>query len=370
MVKAATLWLRGLARIGKAQQRSASKLVKVLLAQPKAKARAKPKPPLTARSSRAARLPAPLPGKWLAFDYAPASQGLLATQRMLYWLYLPAKAPPQAVRSKGLPLIVMLHGCEQSATQFAQGTGMNRLAEQKSYAVLYPQQSLNSHAHRCWKWYDKATQDGGGDVHTIVGIIEQVATAYRIDRSRIYICGMSAGAGMANIVALHHPELIAALGLHSAPVFGAGHHAMGALSVMQHGASGRAEGAISEILASHPSFPPMPTILIQGESDRVVRPINQTHLVRQSVLLNRMPVETAVSLAVKPAGRAGSRNPANAHHIHDFLIGKKLLLRVAQIEHLDHAWSGGDPSLPFNAKAGPNASKMMLDFFARHRRAG
>lgn len=202
----------------------------------------------------------------------------------------------------------------------------------------------------------------------IVGTILQVAANYPIDRSRIYIGGMSAGAGMAHIVALRHPELIAAVGLHSGPAFGAGHGTLGALGVMQHGAGLRADDAIAELLGRRPGFPLMPTILIQGDGDSVVRPINQRHLTRQSQLLNRLPDAAARPFVFKPGGRPGSRNPANAHHLHDFYQGRKLLLRVARIERLAHAWSGGDPSLAFNSAAGPDASKLMLDFFARHRR--
>ena len=64
-------------------------------------------------------------------------------------------------------------------------------------------------------------------------------------------------------------------------------------------------------------------------------------------------------------GRGGRHN---AHQIRDFYDGRKLLLRVAQIEQLEHAWSGGDEALAYNAKAGPDATKMMLDFFGRHHR--
>jgi poly(hydroxyalkanoate) depolymerase family esterase len=403
MVKASTQWLRGLVRVGKAQQRSATKLAKSLFGTPAPKARAKPKPkpaptlapkpkaapkPRAAPAAKAAAKPkaaasrakpaaapraqaaqAALPGKWLAGYFSPAPEaGHMPGKRMMYYLYLPDKAPSATMLLKGMPLVVMLHGCDQTAPQFAQGTRMNRLAEKKGYAVLYPQQSLSSHAHRCWKWYDKATQEGGGDVRMIVGIIEQVAQRYAIDRSRIYIGGMSAGAGMADIIALTHPELIAAVGLHSAPVYGAGHGVIGALKVMQHGASQRMDDAIGDVLSRRPAFPPLPAILIQGEADKVVRPVNQTQLTRQSMLLNRMPAQTEVSVDMKPAGRPGSRNPANAHQIRDFQVGRKLLLRVAKIERLEHAWSGGDPSLTYNDKAGPDASKMMLDFFAKHRR--
>ncbi|WP_317202910.1 PHB depolymerase family esterase [Janthinobacterium sp.] len=396
MVKASTQWLRGLARVGKAQRRTAGKLVKSLFAAPaaKPKAKAKPKPKVAAKPKAAAqpkavakpkvaakaraapvrrvakpRTPAPLPGQWLAGYYAPpAVAGKLPGRRLNYFLYMPAKEPSQAMRRAGRPLLVMLHGCDQTASQFAEGTRMNRLAEKKGYAVLYPQQSLSSHPHRCWKWYDRATQEGGGDARLIVGAIEQVAARAPIDRTRIYICGMSAGAGMADIIALRHPELIAAVGLHSGPVYGGGHGMIGALKVMQQGASGRVDGAIGEVLAARPAFPMMPAILIQGEADKVVRPINQAQLARQSLLLNQQQGRVTVSAGTTPAGPAGGRNPAHAHTLHDYHIGKTLLLRVAQIARLEHAWSGGDASLSFNDKAGPDASKMLLDFFARHRR--
>ncbi|MGK5014004.1 extracellular catalytic domain type 1 short-chain-length polyhydroxyalkanoate depolymerase [Janthinobacterium sp. HLS12-2] len=397
MVKPATKWLRGLLRAGKAQQRTATKLAKVLFgpvpAKPKprkavnkvvhkagakavvktvAKARARPASDAPAALApfatplsppRVRKRTAPPPGKWLAAHYAP-----LPGRRLPYFLYLPEKAPSAAMRTRGRPLLVMLHGCEQSATQFAEGTRMNRLAERKGYAVLYPQQSLRSHARRCWKWYDKLTQEGGGDVRLIVGAIEQVAARYAIDRTRIYICGISAGAGMAHIVALNHPHLFAALGLHSGPVFGAGHSLIGALQVMQHGAAARADVAIDEVLARHPAFPRLPTILLQGQADKVVRPINQTQLVRQSVRVNRLPADTLVTAQRLPGGAAGGRTPAHAYALHDYQVGKDVLLRVAQVDHLEHAWSGGDASLPFNDKAKPDASKMLLDFFSSHRR--
>lgn len=399
-----TRMLRSLLRSGKAQQRSVGKLVtglltaaaksakagakaeakagakakivKVKTAKPRsvavkmvkakalpsrvASARAKPAP---AGVAPASHVPPGAPGKWLASHYPSRGEpGALGGKRMSYWLYLPHEAP--AAESAGMPLLVMLHGCQQTATQFAQGTRMNALADKAGYAVVYPQQLLSSQAQRCWKWYDKSTQEGGGDVRMIVGIIDKVAQQYPIDRRRIYICGISAGAAMAYIVALNHPELIAAAGLHSAPAFGAGHNVIGALGVMQHGAGLRVERAIHEVLLREPRFPVLPAILIQGMGDQVVRPINQSQLTRQSLMLNRMQV----GADYKVTHKAGRGNSHNRQDIHDFYVGRKLILRVAQVARLEHAWSGGDPSLAFNAKAGPDASKMMLDFFGRHRR--
>lgn len=365
MVKPASKWLRGLLRAGKAQQRTASKLARVLFepitAMPAPKARVR-KPAAVASASP------PAPGKWLAAHYAPLPELGQVPRRLPYFLYLPDKAPSQAMRSRGRPLLVMLHGCEQSATQFADGTRMNRLAERKGYAVLYPQQSLRAHARRCWKWYDRQTQEGGGDVGLIVGAIGQVAARYAIDPARIYICGLSAGAGMAHLVALNHPHLFAAVGLHSGPVFGAGHNVLGAMNVMQHGAPARIDSAIEEVLARQLLFPRLPMMLLQGQADSVVRPVNQEQLVRQAIRVNRLPPETVITVENIPASGAGARRRAHAYAVHDYQVGQEIMLRVVQVEQLEHAWSGGDARLPYNDKAGPDASRLLLAFFARHQR--
>lgn len=300
------------------------------------------------------------PGKWLAHH----TQGL--GQRMAYWLYLPENAALTAT-SPGWPLLIMLHGCHQSATEFAQGTRMNWLAEQKGFAVLYPQQPIRTQAHRCWRWYEQAVQQGGGETAVLADLVRAVCAQHPIDRRRIYACGISAGAGMAAILALNHPELIAAVALHSGPVFGAGHGTGGALRVMRHGDATHAKAAIESLLQrqSAPGLPPMPALLIQGDEDHVVRPINQQQLAHQWLQLNGLQAAKPSRVVAKPAGRGGSRN---AHEVHDYLVGRKVMLRVARIAGLGHAWSGGDPALRFNAKAGPDASRMVLDFVSKHRR--
>ena len=286
MVKTSNPWLRGLLRAGKKQQRSVVRVLGSLLAPPKPnrakrQGAAKPRlrrllarPPIAPLKPSSAR-PAPAAAARHAQHRragAGARAGRAGHRQMARLPSIPAfptarhlaphellavPARPASRRDRagaGLPLIVMLHGCDQTATLFAQGTRMNQLAEAAGYAVLYPQQAVSTHPHRCWKWYDRATQQGGGDVPMIVGIINKVIASYPIDRSRIYICGISAGAGMANIVALNHPELFAGLGLHSGPIFGAGHSTIGALAVMQHGAGMRVDGAIAEVLDRRPSF--------------------------------------------------------------------------------------------------------------------
>lgn len=163
------LWWNGVKRIGRAQQSQNKKLLRSLLkvskikpiAKPKAKSRAKPRTSL-ARPSRALAKPVAAlissqpDGLWgRSYHSSTIVDGIVPLRRMEYWLYV-----PDGVKKSSMPLVVMLHGCEQSATQFAQGTRMNLLASKKGFAVLYPQQSSKANSHRCWNWYDKATQDG------------------------------------------------------------------------------------------------------------------------------------------------------------------------------------------------------------------
>ena len=176
------LWWRGVKRLNKAQQSQSKKLVKklvkTLLASPPKRSRAKTSSPKPATSKAAivrtvvakpttSETPKRLPGKWLSGYYnAFPGDGRLPVRRMRYWLYLPDRDS-----TSGLPLVVMLHGCDQTATEFAEGTRMNRLAEEKGFAVLYPQQSLRGHPMRCWPWFEKSIQNGGGDVQLIAGTI-------------------------------------------------------------------------------------------------------------------------------------------------------------------------------------------------------
>ena len=355
-----TRLLRDLARAARSQRKLVAKLFDIYGAKPSARSVARPPKPARPKtaSPAQARLPA-ASGRWLEGHHL-----------LPYWLYLPRRTPEHAAQA-GWPLVVMLHGCHQTAPEFAQGTRMNRLAQAKGYAVLYPQQPASAHAQRCWRWFDRAAQEGRGETGVLAALIDHVCAGHRIDRRRIYACGLSAGAGMAAMLALNHPELIAAIALHSGPVFGAGHTSLGALHVMRHGAATQADAAIHGVLkrrSTHltaQAMPLMPALLIHGEDDPVVSQVNQQHLTRQWLQLNGLPPGPASRVVAMPAGRGGSRN---AHEIQDFTARRKLVLRVVRIAGLRHEWSGGDPTFGFNAKATPNASRLALEFFGRHRR--
>ena len=306
---------------------------------------------------------APDGGAWVSAHVLSPVNGARRRPGLTHSIYL-----PPAARSRALPLVVMLHGCEQTAAEFAQGTRMNQLAGQEDFVVLYPQQSMGAHRHRCWQWYDRATQGGSGDAALIAAMIDTVVAKYGIDRSRIYAAGMSAGASMAHIVALRRPELIAAVGLHSGVAFGAAGSATAAFTAMQLGASGSPAAAVRDALHDPAAFPSMPAILIHGDRDGVVRPINLAHLSEQFRTLNGATERIAGPVSHAPGTRPRGAGEGTPHVQRDYYAGSRLMLQVCEVPGLAHAWSGGDSAVPFHASEGPDASALMWAFFKSHRR--
>lgn len=305
-----------------------------------------------------------LAGSWKKAFFTRPATGVAPAKKMLYWLYLPSGAIAGSPR----PLVVMLHGCKQTATDFAASTRMNQLAERKGFAVLYPQQSVTTDRLRCWHWYQRATQQGHGDVTLIADMIKQVQSRNRLDISRTYVAGLSAGAALAAILALRFPNLIAAAGLHSAPVFGTSDSPMSGFQAMQQGASVKHLDVAHEFAAAQPGFPGIPVMLIHGKSDSVVRRVNVDHLTAQFTVIDAAFITSAAPVVRSYAGRPGGRSPRHAYKTATYYAGRKPEVVKCEVDLLGHAWSGGDGSFDYSAPQGPDASSMLWKFFSVHQR--
>ena len=389
MTKSLTsLWFKNLRRVSKVQQAQGRKLFNSMLT-PAARApaakrpavRVKPRQPLKAVKTpvvKAAPVAQPrrkpactpklagatLPGTWQKSFFTLPRTGVEPAQRMLYWLYLPSSATAATPR----PLVVMLHGCKQTPTDFAASTRMNQLAERKGFAVLYPQQSAASDSNRCWHWYKRSTQQGEGDVLLIAQMIKQVQSKHRLDTSRTYVAGLSAGAGLAAILALRHPELIAAAGLHSSPVFGTSDSPLSGFQAMQQGASVKHREVAAEFLAEQPAFPGMPVMLIHGKNDSVVRRVNVDHLTAQFTLIDAPFITSAQPVLRSYAGRTGGRSPRHAYKTTTYYAGRKPQVIKCEIDALGHAWSGGEGSFDYSTPEGPDATLLLWNFFSLQKR--
>lgn len=296
-------------------------------------------------------------GDWTRADHPlPAVPGRLV-QYLSYGLYV-----PQGVWAEPLPLVVMLHGCQQNIDQLAQGTRMNLLADRHGFAVLYPEQSRQAHIHGCWNWYDDSERGGLGEMHAVVDLVDKLIDAHGFDGERVYAAGLSAGAGLAALLALHCPYRFAAVALHSGPAFGEALTGITAMDVMRRGLREN-PAAVVDSLVEPGTYPGMPALIVHGDSDPIVAPKNADQLTIEFLRLNGMADARG---ALRGAERVETRDDTMVTF--DYRRDGQSVVRLCRIKALEHAWAGGDDTVPFHSAFGPDASEMIWSFFAAHAR--
>lgn len=126
--------------------------------------------------------------------------------------------PKNLDTSKTVPLIVILHGCSQSARSVAAATDWNKLADSLSFITLYPQQKRMNNISKCYNFFIpfKAKKDRG-EVASIKQMIDYTIKENNIDRTKIFITGLSAGGAMSHALLNAYPQLFNAGALLGTP---------------------------------------------------------------------------------------------------------------------------------------------------------
>jgi poly(hydroxyalkanoate) depolymerase family esterase len=260
--------------------------------------------------------------------------------------------PPAVGFAERLPLLVMLHGCGQDANAFATSTRMNRLAMAQRFLVLYPEQDRLANAQGCWNWFDTASGRAAREAESIMQAIDQVCLQQPVDRARVAIAGLSAGASMAALLALRHPGRFQALIMHSGIPPGSAHSSLSALGAMRGRRSPSPLAATLPLVAS--TWPPL--LVIHGADDDVVAVANAHGSIQ--LWAGAVGAQAGVERQV----RRGKRLPMA---VTDYRRSGSVVATLVVVDGLRHAWSGGLASQPFGDGRGPDASRMVWAFAAR-----
>ena len=192
--------------------------------------------------------------------------------------YLPANLP------QGAPLVIALHGCTQDASDYFSDSGWQQYADQWGFALVFPQTNSTNNELECFDWFD-STQDtrGNGEAASIEQMVAYAEANYGSNSHRVYVTGLSAGAGMAADLLADYPDVFAGGSIDSglpaqcATTEGAASSCQDSsqnLTPAQWGAlaTGSDKGYTG----------PWPRVAIwQGTADYEVYPVNATELVDQ-----------------------------------------------------------------------------------------
>lgn len=119
-------------------------------------------------------------------------------------IHIPASLPERPA------LVVVLHGCTQTAGGYDHGSGWSKLADNHGFVLLFPEQQRANNPNLCFNWFSPSdTTRDRGEAYSIRQMIAAMVDAHDIDTSRIFVTGLSAGGAMTSVLLATYPEIFA-----------------------------------------------------------------------------------------------------------------------------------------------------------------
>lgn len=196
--------------------------------------------------------------------------------RMFYHAPVPA--------TEKAPLVVVLHGCTETADGCARLTGWNKFADENGFFVLYPEQKIMNNGETCFNWfYSGDQQKDKGEPASVLQMVAWMKAHFSIDTTKIFVSGLSAGAAMGAILMAVAPDVFNAGALFAGGAYKSAENVFGSIGAMK----GKTEYTPQEwgdlVRAQNPGFVgTYPRLMIvQGRADSIVSPRNVNSLVAQ-----------------------------------------------------------------------------------------
>lgn len=186
-------------------------------------------------------------------------------------------------------LVVVLHGCSQSAETIAIQSGWDKLADANNFYVLYPQQKILNNPNFCFNWFNSNDiSKEQGEAYSIKNMILHLSDSLNIDKEKIYVYGVSAGAAMAVALMALYPEIFKAGASIAGAPFGSANDFIEALKVMIDGIEKTPDEWAKLVRDEHNqqqiNYPKL--VLVHGSKDMIVNISNSNELIKQWTALH------------------------------------------------------------------------------------
>jgi poly(hydroxyalkanoate) depolymerase family esterase len=180
-------------------------------------------------------------------------------------------------------LVVVLHGCTQTAASYDLGAGWSTLAERYGFVLLLPEQTAANNPKTCFNWFLPGdTARDRGEALSIRQMIEKTIGAHDIDRARVFVTGLSAGGAMTSAMLAIYPEVFAAGAIIAGLPYGSAANVQQAFESMFEGRPRPAKQWGDLVRRASPHRGPWPRVSVwHGDRDATVKPMNADAIVQQ-----------------------------------------------------------------------------------------
>ena len=250
------------------------------------------------------------------------------------------------------PLILWMHGCTQSASEFLSLTKLQEKQESLGIdsIVLAPDQSFFKNPLSCWNWFTGSNQTrGAGKLQEIVDQIQRLIAKGFVDPEQVYVGGFSAGGVMATHFAYCYPDVFKTVLIHSGAPFKF-------LTRQKYSENDLGQKAIDcSRTVKHKRLKDI--LIVHGTRDKIAFPSNGVKSVDQALYFMDKIDDGQKNYSLRKTLDAGglARWESNQGHSVNYI----------SITNMGHAWSGGDPRYRFTSPHTIDATQLFLELLKK-----
>jgi feruloyl esterase len=232
-------------------------------------------------------------------------------------------------------LVVVLHGCTQSAAGYDLGAGWSTLADRYGFALLLPEQQASNNPNLCFNWYQPGdTARDRGEAMSIRQMVETMIVTHGIDRSRVFVTGLSAGGAMTSVMLAAYPDVFAAGAIIAGLPYGTAANVQQAFESMFNGRPHTAREWGDLVRQASPHRGPWPRVSVwHGDKDATVKVANAHDIIRQWTNVHGIesaPSEDVVDGYPRQLWRKGGENVVESYTITGMAHGTPLATGKAE----------------------------------------